>query len=68
MIPEGIESPADELHRQVFTLLQNQWPAPVFGSYRQLQQISDLTAAVIDTVQARLVDPDNGRNEVMDAQ
>ena len=48
---QGIESPADELHRRVFTLLQDRWPAPVFGSYRQLQQISDLTSAVIDTVQ-----------------
>jgi hypothetical protein len=46
----GIESPADELHRRVFTLLQARWPVPVFGSYWQLQQISDLTAAVIDTV------------------
>jgi hypothetical protein len=46
----GIESPADELHRRVFTLLQDRWPAPVFGSYRQMKQISDLTAAVIDAV------------------
>jgi hypothetical protein len=58
----GIESPADELHRRVFTLLQDRWPAPVFGSYQQLQQISDLTAAVIDTVQTHGTPSfDNGR-------
>lgn len=58
-----IESPDDELHRRVFTLLQNHWPAPVFGSYRQLQQISDLTVAVIETVQTHGTPSfDNGRD------
>ena len=46
-----IKSPADDLHRRVFTLLQDRWPAPLFGSDRQIQQINDLTAALIDTVQ-----------------
>jgi hypothetical protein len=65
-----IKSPADELHRRVFALLQDRWPAPVFGSDRQLQQINDLTAALIDALKLKREEtlhsllPDYERNTV----
>ena len=41
----------DDLRTRIFKTLLDHWPAPLFGSDRQLQQIVDLTDQLIAEVQ-----------------